>query len=62
MLESAGLNSEQIALRCGFASVESFRVAFRNVVGLAPSYYREGFGHRQMLTSGQVKNSAVVPL
>ena len=24
--------------RCGFASVESFRVAFRKVVGLAPSF------------------------
>jgi AraC family transcriptional activator FtrA len=47
MLESSALSSEQIALRCGFASVESFRVAFRSVVGLAPSYYREGFGHRE---------------
>ncbi|SHM00770.1 transcriptional regulator FtrA [Phytopseudomonas punonensis] len=46
LLESTGLNSEQIAERCGFASVESFRVAFRKVVGLAPSFYRERFGQR----------------
>jgi AraC family transcriptional activator FtrA len=46
LLESTRLNSEQIAERCGFASVESFRVAFRKVVGLAPSFYRESFGQR----------------
>lgn len=48
-LESTGLNSEQIAERCGFSSVESFRVAFRKVVGLAPSFYRERFGKRSAL-------------
>lgn len=47
LLESTRLNSEQIAQRCGFASVESFRVAFRKAVGLAPSFYRESFGARQ---------------
>ncbi|KIP89698.1 MULTISPECIES: transcriptional regulator FtrA [Pseudomonas] len=47
LLESTSLNSEQIAERCGFSSVESFRVAFRKVVGLAPSFYRERFGQRQ---------------
>jgi AraC family transcriptional regulator, transcriptional activator FtrA len=46
LLESTNLNSEQVAERCGFASVESFRVAFRKVVGLAPSLYRERFGKR----------------
>lgn len=49
LLESTGLNSEQIAERCGFSSVESFRVAFRRVVGLAPSFYRERFGERAAL-------------
>ena len=44
LLESSALNTEQIAERCGFASVESFRVAFRKVVGLAPSFYRDSFG------------------
>ncbi|MFF7710307.1 transcriptional regulator FtrA [Pseudomonas sp. NPDC007930] len=46
LLESTGLNTEQIAERCGFASVEGFRVAFRKAVGLAPSLYRGGFGQR----------------
>ncbi|WP_295477535.1 transcriptional regulator FtrA [uncultured Pseudomonas sp.] len=44
LLESSTLNTEQIAERCGFASVESFRVAFRKTVGLAPSFYRDSFG------------------
>lgn len=44
LLESSGLNTEQIAARCGFASVETFRVAFRKTVGLAPSLYRDSFG------------------
>ncbi|WP_166365593.1 transcriptional regulator FtrA [Pseudomonas akapageensis] len=44
LLETTSLNSELIAERCGFASVESFRVAFRRVVGLAPRFYRERFG------------------
>nr|WP_314491000.1 transcriptional regulator FtrA [uncultured Pseudomonas sp.] len=44
LLESSGLNTEQIAARCGFASVETFRVAFRKNVGLAPSLYRDSFG------------------
>ncbi|WP_131108330.1 transcriptional regulator FtrA [Pseudomonas sp. Sample_10] len=44
LLESTGHNTEQIALRCGYRSVESFRVAFRSVVGVPPSVYRERFG------------------
>ena len=44
LLESTDLSTEQIAVRCGFASVEGFRVAFRKTVGLAPSLYRDGFG------------------
>lgn len=46
LLESSHLSSEQISERCGFASVESFRVAFRKAVGLAPTFYRERFGDR----------------
>lgn len=46
LLESSALNTDQIALQCGFASVESFRVAFRRTVGLAPSFYRDRFGQR----------------
>lgn len=50
LLESTDLNTEHIAERCGFASVESFRVAFRKAVGLAPSFYRDRFGQRQHQT------------
>ncbi|MFJ2363579.1 transcriptional regulator FtrA [Pseudomonas sp. NPDC087697] len=44
LLESSAHNTESIALQCGYRSVESFRVAFRSVVGLPPSVYRERFG------------------
>jgi len=44
LLESTGDNTDSIAQLCGYRSVESFRVAFRSVVGLAPSVYRERFG------------------
>jgi AraC family transcriptional activator FtrA len=44
LLESSDQNTEQIAERCGYRSVESFRVAFRTVVGVPPSVYRERFG------------------
>jgi AraC family transcriptional activator FtrA len=44
LLESTSRNTEQIAEQCGYRSVESFRVAFRNVVGVPPSVYRERFG------------------
>ncbi len=47
LLEGTSLTGEQIAEQCGFSSAESFRVAFRKIVGLAPSYYRERFGHRR---------------
>jgi len=44
LLESTRQNTEQIAQHCGYRSVESFRVAFRSVVGVPPSVYRERFG------------------
>ena len=44
LLESSPLNLERIAERCGFASVESFRVAFRKGISVAPSVYRDSFG------------------
>lgn len=44
LLESSPLSNEKIAESCGFASVESFRVAFRKTVGLAPMSYRKKFG------------------
>lgn len=48
LLESTDQNTEQVALRCGYRSVESFRVAFRSVVGVPPSVYRERFGGRSI--------------
>ncbi|WP_434563395.1 transcriptional regulator FtrA [Pseudomonas sp. D2-30] len=44
LLESTSDNTDIIAQLCGYRSVESFRVAFRSVVGVAPSVYRERFG------------------
>ncbi|MEZ1314530.1 transcriptional regulator FtrA [Pseudomonas fluorescens] len=44
LLESTGKTTEQVAGQCGYRSVESFRVAFRTVVGVPPSVYRERFG------------------
>jgi AraC family transcriptional activator FtrA len=44
LLEGTGQNTDQIAEQCGYRSVESFRVAFRGVVGVPPSVYRERFG------------------
>ena len=46
LLESTTQKSEAIAHQCGYRTVESFRVAFRSVVGLPPSVYRERFGRR----------------
>jgi AraC family transcriptional activator FtrA len=46
LLESTNQNTDQIAQHCGYRSVESFRVAFRSVVGVPPSVYRERFGRK----------------
>ncbi|WP_263262310.1 transcriptional regulator FtrA [Pseudomonas sp. RIT-PI-S] len=44
LLEASALPIDRLAERCGFGSVESFRLAFRKHSGLAPSAYRERFG------------------
>ncbi|WP_434654493.1 transcriptional regulator FtrA [Pseudomonas sp. R3-56] len=44
LLESTDQRTACIAQACGYRSVESFRAAFRNAVGLPPSTYRERFG------------------
>ena len=49
LLESTNQNTEQIAMGCGYRSVETFRVAFRSVVGVPPSVYRERFGREVKL-------------
>ncbi len=47
LLESGNESSDRIAEQCGYRSVESFGVAFRSLVGLPPSVYRERFGQAQ---------------
>ncbi|KQW33848.1 MULTISPECIES: transcriptional regulator FtrA [Pseudomonas] len=44
LLESTDQSTAGIAQACGYRSVESFRAAFRNAIGLPPSAYRERFG------------------
>ena len=43
LLESTTLSHEQIAGRCGYQSPETFRVAFKRGVGVAPADYRARF-------------------
>ncbi len=44
LLESTDQSTVGIAQACGYRSVESFRAAFRNAIGLPPTAYRERFG------------------
>ncbi|MBC9250503.1 transcriptional regulator FtrA [Pseudomonas alcaligenes] len=44
LLEGGAQSIERVAEQCGFRTVEGFRLAFRNSVGLAPAAYRERFG------------------
>lgn len=44
LLESTDQPMPGIAQACGYQSVESFRAAFRNTMGLPPATYRERFG------------------
>lgn len=59
LLESSALPLERLAERCGFGSIESFRLAFRKHSGLAPSAYRERFGQAKVpaTTTPQVEAS-----
>ena len=43
LLEGTSLSHEQIAGRCGYLSPETFRVAFKRGVGVAPADYRARF-------------------
>ncbi|CAN5115883.1 transcriptional regulator FtrA [soil metagenome] len=43
MIEAGGSGVERIAEHCGFASIETFRVAFRKIVGVPPGSYRQRF-------------------
>jgi AraC family transcriptional regulator, transcriptional activator FtrA len=42
----AALSADDIALQCGYESIETFRVAFRRIVGVAPATYRARFAAR----------------
>jgi AraC family transcriptional regulator, transcriptional activator FtrA len=37
------MSADDVALQCGYESIETFRAAFRRVVGVAPSTYRARF-------------------
>jgi AraC family transcriptional activator FtrA len=39
----AGMTTDDIAAQCGYGSIETFRAAFRRVVGVAPATYRARF-------------------
>lgn len=49
LLESGNRRMTCIAQACGYRSVESFRSAFRNLVGLSPSTYRKNFGNGEVI-------------
>ncbi|SCW87439.1 MULTISPECIES: transcriptional regulator FtrA [unclassified Pseudomonas] len=55
LLESTDQHTASIAQACGYRSVESFRAAFRNAVGLPPSAYRERFGRREASPQAALK-------
>jgi AraC family transcriptional activator FtrA len=43
LLESTRSSLDAVSAQCGFASLETFRSAFRKVCGVAPSEYRRNF-------------------
>ncbi|MCY1514897.1 HTH-type transcriptional regulator CdhR [compost metagenome] len=47
LLEATIAPIDDIALACGFGSIEAFRLAFRKTTGVAPSVYRERFHTEQ---------------
>ena len=53
LLEGGTQSVELIAEQCGYRTVESFRVAFRNHLGVPPSAYRERFGQRGRAPQGR---------
>jgi AraC family transcriptional activator FtrA len=44
LLESTAMPVAQVAGQCGYGSPETFRAAFRRIVGVPPGAYRERFG------------------
>lgn len=52
LLESNQLLNEEVMAYCGFASMESFRAAFRKSVGISLSCYRKMFGSKTPESAG----------
>jgi len=52
LIETTDEPMNSIAERCGFGAMETFRLAFRNCVGLAPSRYRQRFKRTEPSASG----------
>lgn len=40
------MSADDVALQCGYGSIETFRAAFRRIVGVAPATYRARFAAR----------------
>jgi AraC family transcriptional activator FtrA len=43
LLETTAMTNGEIAGQCGYESPETFRVAFRRIVGVSPGTYRSRF-------------------
>jgi AraC family transcriptional regulator, transcriptional activator FtrA len=43
LLEASNLSLGDVSVQCGYESLETFRVAFRRVVGTSPAAYRARF-------------------
>ncbi|WP_315753856.1 MULTISPECIES: transcriptional regulator FtrA [unclassified Bradyrhizobium] len=56
LLETATLSLADISAQCGYRSLETFRVAFRRIVGTSPAAYRRRFEARP--TSASVARSS----
>lgn len=52
LLESNQLLNEEVMAYCGFASMESFRAAFRKSMGISLSSYRKMFGSKTPESAG----------
>ncbi len=46
LLESRDGSLNDIAVECGYRSLEAFRAAFKRIVGTSPAAYRKRFHHK----------------
>lgn len=47
LLESTALQHTEIGTQCGYESPETFRIAFKRIVGVSPGAYRSRFSSRE---------------